>query len=203
MNYMKAVLPDVSPHVIEERRRLGLDRRDEVWEGVYHVVPPPSFGHQEIVDELFELLRGYCRRHRLGIVCSNLGVRDPRRPERDYRIPEWIFLRAGREALLRRDSGYVDEGPDVVLEVRSPGDETDEKIPFYERVGVREMLLIDRDTRRVEVLRLVAGRLTAVPPNAEGWTCCEGLRAFFRTDPGRGKPTLFVRLELDRTEHTI
>jgi hypothetical protein len=28
--------------MLDERRRLGLDRRDEMWDGVLHVVPLPS-----------------------------------------------------------------------------------------------------------------------------------------------------------------
>jgi len=203
MEFMKAVIVDVSPDMIEERRRKGIDRFDEVWEGVYHMVPPPAFEHQKVVTGSAALFVPYVRQHRLGVLYLGLGVRDVSWGEKNYRIPEWIFLRAGREHLLKPESGYVDEGPDVVLEVRSPGDETDEKIPFYEKVGVRELVLVDRNSRRVEILRLAGSRFSHVSPNADGWIYCEGLRAFFRTAEREGKPALLVRLELEGTEHAI
>ena len=34
--------PPALASLIAERQRLGLDRRDEIWEGDYHVVPGPS-----------------------------------------------------------------------------------------------------------------------------------------------------------------
>lgn len=200
---MKAVLVDVPPEMIAERHRLGIDRLDEMWEGIYHMVPPPSFEHQKVVTELLELLRGYARRHQLGVIYPGLGIREVQWEEKNYRIPGWIFLRAGREHLLKPQSGYVDEGPDLVLEVRSPGDETDEKIPFYEKVKVGEVLIVDRDSRRVQVLRHVAGRLTAVSVNADGWLHSEGLRAFFRAGEHQGKLALWVRLELEGTERPV
>lgn len=200
---MKAVIVDVPPSMIEERRRQGVDRRDEVWEGVYHMVPPPNFSHQHIVTDLLYVLETQNRRHELGTFCLGAGVRDLRHPSKNYRIPEWLFLRKGRlEAALSGD-GYVDQGPDVALEVRSPGDETDEKIPFYEKVGTLELLIVDRDTRRVDLLRLMNGRLTAVSPEVDGWLRCEGLRAYFRTVQRGGKAALLVRLELEKTEHAV
>ncbi len=203
MTAMKSVFVETPAGIIEERRRRGLDRRDEVWEGVYHMVPPSPGEHEDIIGELFALFKAYVERHGLGRIRLNAGVREVGMGERNYRIPEWVFVRAGREALLRADSGYVDEGPDAILEVRSPGDETDEKTPFYEKVGVREEIVVDRDTRRVQVLRLVAGRLVPVSPNAEGWIYCEGLRSFFKTGDRGGRPVLLVLQELDRTESAV
>ena len=40
--FMRAVMLDVPESLLDERRRLGLDVFDEVWEGVLHMVPPPS-----------------------------------------------------------------------------------------------------------------------------------------------------------------
>ncbi|HXE80525.1 MAG TPA: hypothetical protein VNK41_07220 [Vicinamibacterales bacterium] len=37
-------------------RRKGLDIFDEMWDGVLHMTPAPSIGHQRIVGELFEFL---------------------------------------------------------------------------------------------------------------------------------------------------
>ncbi|MBI2921692.1 MAG: Uma2 family endonuclease [Planctomycetes bacterium] len=200
---MKAVIVDVPDSLFAERHRLGLDRRDEVWEGVVHMVPPPTWEHQRIVDSLQFLFRGYFLRNSLGTICSALGVRAPSKSSLSYRIPEWFVLAPGRQSLLKPESSYVDEGPDVVLEVRSPGDETDEKTPFYDEVGVRELLIVDRDTLAVELLRRASGRLMAVCPAPDGQVRCEGLRAGFRTVQKDGRHALSVFLELERTEHFV
>jgi len=47
MTFMKSVLVETPAELIEDRRRRGLDRRDEVWEGVYHMVPPATGEHEE------------------------------------------------------------------------------------------------------------------------------------------------------------
>ena len=39
---------EVHEALIAERRRLGHDRFDEMWEGVLHMVPSPGFGHQDL-----------------------------------------------------------------------------------------------------------------------------------------------------------
>ncbi len=203
MARMKVLMLNVPQSVIDERRRKGLDRFDEVWEGVYHMPPPPSGEHQEIVDQAFLLLGAYAKRRGLGSLHTNQAVRDPRSEAENYRIPEWVFVRADRKSIIPKSDGYFDEPPDVVLEVRSPDDETDDKIPFYEKVGVRELLIVDRDTRVPQLLRLIRRRYSPVSPNADGWTCCEGLRAFFRAGKAAGKPVLRILLELDKTEHDV
>jgi len=44
------------------------------------------------------------------------------------------------------------EGPaELVVEVRSPGDETYDKLPFYERKGVRQVLVVARDALAVQL----------------------------------------------------
>jgi hypothetical protein len=45
---MQAVWLAVPESFLEERRQLGLDRRDELWDGVLHMPPPPSFVHGTI-----------------------------------------------------------------------------------------------------------------------------------------------------------
>ncbi len=201
---MKVVILDASESMIEERRHAGSDRRDEMWEGVYHMVPPPNEEHQVIVDGLFVHLSVYFAKHKLGVLRTIKGVREAGNPKLNYRVPEWIAIRAGREGMLKKRSSYVDDGPDVVLEVRSPGDETDEKLPFYERVGVREVLIIDPETRHVELYRLRSGKLKTVSAAADGWIHCEGLHAQFkRSAKSKGSSALLIRLELDGVEHAV
>ncbi len=42
--------------LLERRRQAGVDRLDEVWQGVHHLVPGPSFEHAHIAQQLGELL---------------------------------------------------------------------------------------------------------------------------------------------------
>jgi hypothetical protein len=46
MSWVPTLVMDPPPAefeaLIERRRRLGLDRRDEMWEGVYHLAPAPA-----------------------------------------------------------------------------------------------------------------------------------------------------------------
>ena len=42
--------------LLERRRRDGLDRFDEVWEGVLHVISASSFEHARILTQLLEVL---------------------------------------------------------------------------------------------------------------------------------------------------
>jgi len=53
-------------------------------------------------------------------------------------------------------------GADLLVEITSPQDRTREKIPFYSRLGVAELLLVDRQPWTLELYRLQAGQLKLV-----------------------------------------
>ena len=48
---------------------------------------------------------------------------------------------------------------DLVIEITSPGDRTHEKLPFYSRLGVREVLIVNRQSWTLELYRHQAGGL--------------------------------------------
>ena len=48
--------PRLEESIIEERKRTGAERWDEVWEGVYVVSPLPNKVHQQIVARLVAML---------------------------------------------------------------------------------------------------------------------------------------------------
>jgi len=60
--------------------------------------------------------------------------------------------------------------PDVVFEVRSPGDETYEKLSFYAAVGVDAVVVVERETTAVQVFARAGGDLVLAAPSASGWT---------------------------------
>ena len=56
---MKAVFLDVPHSLLDERRKTGADRWDEVWDGVLHLVPSPTIEHQDLEGALEAWLRRY------------------------------------------------------------------------------------------------------------------------------------------------
>jgi Uma2 family endonuclease len=175
---MKAVVLHVTDEELTERHRRGLDRFDEMWEGVLHMAPAPAYEHQRIVTGLDRFLGTLCDRHKRGVLALGINVFDETSTVPDYRIPDFTFVAAGREHLLARD-GVRGGGPEAVIEVRSPEDETYEKLPFFARIGVREVIVIDRDTKRPEIYRLAGPQFLAVQPDRDGWLGSETLHVRF------------------------
>lgn len=164
---------EIPQTMLDERRRLGLDVRDEMWDGVLHVVPPPGGPHQGVSSELFLVLGprakgcGLAPRMETGLF----------RAAEDYRVPDQLYCRPE----LLSDRGA--EGADLVVEVRSPGDETYDKLDFYSALGVREVLVVHPADRQVEVYRAVGGRLLPVQA-VGGVLAVETLGVEFRSGDG-------------------
>lgn len=178
---MRAVLLEVPEGELTRRRRLGLDRHDEMWEGVLHMAPAPSDEHQRVADELIAFLLPLLRRTRRGILRSGINVFGGKDQPDDYRIPDLTFVAAGREQILR-DEGVRGGAPDAVIEIRSPGDETYEKLPFFAAVGVREVIVIGRDNKVPEVFRLAGTQYLAVAADRDGFVASETLGVRFRLE---------------------
>ena len=144
---MRSLLPDPPPvepqAVLERRRRLGQDRKDEVWEGVLHVVPAPSHRHSTLGAQVKRLLAPPAAAAGLEVTDDfNLGD-----SEEDFRVPDGGLHRPGAAEMWHPTAA-------LVLEILSPGDETWQKLPFYAAHVVDEMLIVDPDTRTVHWLAL-------------------------------------------------
>lgn len=172
---------EVSREELDRRKQTGLDRWDEIWEGVLHMAPAPSYEHQRIVDELIAFFVPLLKRSRRGILRAGINVFRER--DEDYRIPDLTFIAAENQQIIA-DDGTRGGGPDAVIEVRSPGDESYDKLPFFAALGVREVLVIDRDTKRPEVFRLAGRQYLAVAADRDGWVTCEALGTRFRAVDG-------------------
>lgn len=174
---MRAFLLEVSDDMLAERRRHGLDTRDEMWEGVLHMVPPPSYEHQRLAFRLGVVLAP---------VADSLGLEV--NPETglyqaagDYRVPDLVVTRP--EHRTRRG---VEGGAELVIEVLSPGDETYEKLDFYAAFPVREVLVVNPDSRVVELFVLRGGKLHAVVADETGRVRSQVLGVTFATRVAAG-----------------
>jgi Uma2 family endonuclease len=175
---MRAVITHISEHALAARRRTGLDRWDEMWDGELHMPPAPSDEHQRVLDDLIEFLRPLLRTTGRGTLRSGINVFDDPVKSDNYRIPDLTFVAVGHDAILAAD-GVRGGAPDAVIEIRSPDDETYEKLPFFARVGVREVIVVDRDTKRTEIFRLTGSRYVALQRDREGWLTSEALDVRF------------------------
>lgn len=70
--------------LLERRRRLGQDRYDEVWDGVYVMNPAPSYEHQRLAQQLAVPLDPLARAAGLEAVAGGVNLGD----EDSYRIPD-------------------------------------------------------------------------------------------------------------------
>lgn len=147
---------------LEERRRMGLDRRDEVWNGVLHVVPPASFAHQRFESDLEAVLRRLAERQAL-LVVHEVGVFHRIGSATDYRVPDLVVLDP-QHASARG----IEARAEIVIEVLSPDDESRNKFGFYASCGIPEYWLVHPVTRAVEVYVLSHGAYAEQPAAADG-----------------------------------
>lgn len=166
---------------LERRSHLGLDGRDETWEGVVHVVPPASGGHQRLGARVLMRLgpvaesRGLVASYETGLFAA----------DEDYRVPDQLYCRPDQVS----DRGA--EGAELVVEVRSPRDETYAKLGFYAARGVREVLVLHPGEERVELFRAVGDAMAPVTSDREGAVRSEVLGVRLVPRPGG------LRLEWD------
>lgn len=133
---------------LKERRRIsGLDRLDEVWEGVLHMVPAPTDEHGDIESQLHAILRPLARQAGLRMIGqSNLGE-----STHDFRVPDAALHRPGAAGTWHPTAA-------LVIEIASPGDESWEKLGFYAGHDVDEVLILDPEERAVHWLGLEGGQ---------------------------------------------
>jgi Uma2 family endonuclease len=144
----------------KERAAAGSDRWDEVWEGTYMMAPLPNNEHQELVGAWIAVLRIVVPMDQ-GSVFPGTNVSDREKCwEFNYRCPDVAVYLAGTKAKNCRT--HWCGGPDFAVEIVSPDDMVRDKVPFYGKVAMRELLIIDRDPWALELLRLSGKKLKTV-----------------------------------------
>jgi Uma2 family endonuclease len=141
-----------SKRVIARRRALGLDRYDEVWNGVYVMSPLPNNEHQ-IISTRFVYVLSEAVPLDEGTVFAGANVSDRvKRWKKNYRIPDVCVYLVTTSA---RDCGtHWLGGPDWLTEILSLGESPRKKLQFYEKIKTREVLVVHRDPWRIELYQL-------------------------------------------------
>ncbi|MGH2854777.1 MAG: Uma2 family endonuclease [Solirubrobacteraceae bacterium] len=156
---MRTVVLDPSTasfdEMLERRRRSGIDRMDEVWDGVLHMVPAPTGRHAQIEWRLARLLGPLAERAGLRAGGQfNLGD-----SEDNYRVPDGGLHRTPATGTWHSTAA-------LVVEIVSPGDESWEKLPYYAAHNVDEVLIVDPAKRTCDWLGLREGEYRPIERSA-------------------------------------
>ena len=186
--------PSIEEAIRAQRAQWGGDRHDEVWEGIYVMTPFPNNEHIDIATEFTIVLRTVLRGAGLGSAFAGGNVSDREEGwERNFRGPDVVVVLNGSRA---KDCGtHWSGGPDFLIEIASPYDHTREKIPFYGQIGVRELLIVDRDPWSLDLYRLdgnqlrLEGRAVVEEPSI---LASAVLPLSFRLIPGANRPQIEV-----------
>jgi Putative restriction endonuclease len=191
--------PYVRQHLIAERRAAGHDRYDEVWEGVYVVMPSPDNEHQDLVSGLVTVGTLAVKWPGRGDVLPGCNVSDRDEDwEHNFREPDVAMFLKG--TLARNGGTHWVGGPDFGVEIRSRGNRTYEKLDFYARVKTGELLIVDRRPWKLELYRRsgdemrLVGTSTLDQPDV---LMSEVVPLSFRLIPGDARP----QIEVVHTEH--
>jgi hypothetical protein len=82
--------------LLARRRRSGLDRLDEVWKGVLHIIAAPGHAHARIAQQLAELLGPPAREAGLEATMHEFNLGDS---DHDFRVPDGGLHRPGAAEL--------------------------------------------------------------------------------------------------------
>jgi Uma2 family endonuclease len=144
--------PSEERRLKRERARTGADRFDEVWDGVYVMAPLANNEHQFIATTLAAAIGNAFAQPDEGQVFAGCNVSDRGVTwEKNYRCPDVAVFLAGNPA---KDCGtHWFGGPDFAVEIVSPKDRSRDKLDFYFKVGVCELLIVDRKPWKLELYR--------------------------------------------------
>jgi Uma2 family endonuclease len=133
----------------------GIPEHADLVRGVLVVKEPPGFAHGEITARLTTVLSNYVDAHELGrVVAGDAGFKLASNPD-TVRGADVAFVL--RERLPQQPPrSFLSLGPDLVIEVLSPGDrpgETLAEVADWLTGGVRLVWVIDPERRLARIYR--------------------------------------------------
>jgi Uma2 family endonuclease len=184
--------PILEKRLRAERSDPEKHKYDEAWDGMLVVQPLPNNEHRAIVCfvgcAILSILNDEDR------VYPGVNVSD-----RDddwlsnYREPDIAVYLSTNPA---KDSGtHWVGGPDLAVEIVSPGEDPFDKLDFYAKVNTREVLIVDRDPWVLELFQLQGGKLVLVGKSevANSSVLASGvLPLTFQLQAGAPRPTILL-----------
>ena len=197
--------PWYAEQIRTRRRTESPNARDEVWDGVLVMPPLPNIEHQIMVTDLALAFASVIDRATGDLALAGANVSDREKDwENNYREPDVLVVLHTNPA-KNRGTHWVG-GPDLAVEIVSPGEDPRQKLDFYAKVKTREVLVIDRDPWAVELYRLRRGKMALVGKSdvANPATLASAaLPLTFRLRPAKPRPAVVVAHADDKRAWTV
>jgi len=189
----------VERRLCAQRKAWGVDQHDEVWEGVYVMSPITDNEHQAIVKAFTLAFYDGIDQAGLGEVLPGANVSDRiDRWTRNYRTPDVVVILDEGAA---KNHKHFWTGPiDFLVEIVSRGDRSRKKLPFYSKLGVRELLIVDRHPWRLTLYRHNGEALVPAATNEiDGSTAVDSevVPFSFRLVPAEDRPRVQITHQPD------
>ena len=159
------------------------------------IMPLPNMEHQRIVGFFMRVFYQIFELDGPVLCLPGANVSDRIQGwDKNYREPDVIVVLEGGQA--KECDTHLVGGPDFLVEVISPDDRSREKLPFYAKLGSREVLLIDRDPWQLELYQLKRGKLRLVgtaKPGDETKLTSVVLPFSFELLEGKSRPKIRIR----------
>ena len=144
--------------------------RYEIIDGELFVSKQPNLKHQHVCTVLIFALHGWCIGGGHGRVYGTPGLVFS---DDDDVIPDLIWIGEERLAIGRDASGHITVGPELAIEVLSPGSanerrDREAKLGLYSRRGVDEYWIVDWRQHSIDIFRRVDGGLMRVATLGDG-----------------------------------
>jgi len=153
--------PYLEQRIRAERVDPSVSQYDEVWEGVLVVAPLPNNEHQRIASRITSAFSSLVDWSRGDQALPGANVSDREGDwQSNYREPDVAVYLATNPA--KDCNTHWVGGPDLAVEIVSPGEDPRQKLEFYAKVNTRELLIVDRDPWMLELYQLQSGKLMLV-----------------------------------------
>jgi Uma2 family endonuclease len=119
-------------------------------EGDLFIGPSPDLFHQDVIGNLYFIIRGFLKKRPLGTV--HLSPSDVELSDLNVYQPDLYFVSNARRNILGRQG--VEGAPDLVVEILSPRTaklDKGVKRGVYARTGVEELWIVDTELKEVHV----------------------------------------------------
>lgn len=129
------------------------DKRYELIEGEFFMMPSPKEYHQRISGELGFILQSFVKKNKLGSIYY--APFDVVFSEENVVQPDIIFVSKERKNIITKDN--IKGAPDLLIEILSPKigyRDKEIKRKLYFKYGVKEYWIVDPKEQNIEVLSI-------------------------------------------------